>query len=70
MPGSHAAQGNSAGAELRVGQVVPDTASLHALPNGLSNQVPEINAYKYTMLHNQVLIVDPSTKRIIAIIAD
>ena len=56
--------------QLHVGQVVPNGLSLELLPNSVSSQVPAVKPYYYVMLNNQLLIVDPSTKKIAAIIAD
>lgn len=67
--GNQATQASST-TKLRVGQVLPNGLSLDSLPNSVSNQVPAVKPYDYVMLNNQLLIVDPSTRKIVAIIAD
>jgi len=63
-------QAGYTGPNLHDGQVVPDEMILQALPNTISNQIPAVKTYDYTMLNNQVLIVHPVTKRILAVVAD
>jgi hypothetical protein len=70
MLGNQEAQANSTRSKPHVGQIVPNRLSLQPLPNSVSNQVPAVKSYDYTMLNNELLIVDPSTKKIVAIIAD
>jgi hypothetical protein len=53
-----------------VGQVVPSSVSLQALPDEVSDQVPAVRPYHFAMLNNQLLIVDPSSKKVVAIIAE
>jgi Protein of unknown function (DUF1236) len=55
---------------LNVGQVVPDNTNLQAVPDSVSNQIPAVKSDNYTTLNNQLLIVHPVTKRILAIITD
>ena len=52
---------------LRVGEVVPDTMRLFA--RKLRKSVPAIKSYFYTLLHGQVLIIDPQAKEIVSIIS-
>jgi Protein of unknown function (DUF1236) len=59
-----------AGQTLKVGDAVPDTLQLQALPGDLSNHVPALQSYQYAMVNGQVLIVDPATKTVAAIITD
>jgi hypothetical protein len=55
-------------AGLNVGEVVPDTWNLLSFGHSLHKHVPAIRSYQYTLLHGQILIVDPGTKKIVAII--
>lgn len=57
-----------AGFTAKVGEAVPSAVKLQALPSSLSSQVPAVKPYEYAMLQNQVLIVDPSSKKIVDII--
>jgi hypothetical protein len=51
-----------------VGEVVPSTVTLHALPASAAKQVPAVRSYDYATLGNEVLIVNPSTKKIADVI--
>jgi hypothetical protein len=54
--------------EATVGGQVPPSIELYMLPNGAMAQSPELRTLKYTMVQNQVLLVDPTTMRIIDIL--
>jgi hypothetical protein len=41
---------------------------LLSFSRSLRKKIPAIKSYLYTLLHGQVLIVDPSTKKIVAIV--
>jgi hypothetical protein len=56
-------------AGLRVGEVVPNTAHLLSFSEDLRQKVPTILRFYYTLLHDQVLIVDPQSKVIVSIVA-
>ncbi|MBZ9743540.1 MULTISPECIES: DUF1236 domain-containing protein [unclassified Mesorhizobium] len=47
------------GVELNVGTALPDTVELHEVPNV---------KYRYTVVDDRTVIVDPSTRKIIKII--
>jgi hypothetical protein len=55
-------------AGLHVGEVVPDTMNVLSFGHSLRKKIRTIRHYRYTLLHDQVLIVDPATKKIIAIV--
>ena len=55
-------------AGLNVGEAVPDTMNVLRFSRRLRQKIPAIGPYRYTLLHGQVLIVDPTTKQIISII--
>jgi hypothetical protein len=57
-----------AGFTPQVGEVVPNSLGLHPLPASLANKVPALKSDDYAMLQNEVLIVDPSSKKILSII--
>ncbi len=56
--------------EYRVGTRVPQTARLYAVPQQVAVEVPAIRTYKYMMVNNQVVLVDPVTSEVVAEIAD
>lgn len=68
--GSKAGQAAPAGFEPKVGEAVPNSVQLRSLPGTVTNQVPAVKPYEYAMLHSQLLIVDPSTKKVVAIITE
>ncbi|MBZ9672436.1 DUF1236 domain-containing protein [Mesorhizobium sp. B2-1-8] len=47
------------GVELNVGTALPDTVELHEVPNV---------KYRYTVVDNHTVIVDPGTRKIVKII--
>jgi len=56
-------------AGLSVGEVLPDTMNLLSFAHGLRKKIPAIRLYLYTLLHRQVLIVDPTTRKIVSIVS-
>ena len=63
-------QPNATGKSLNIGQVVPSSVSLQPFATSVSDQVPAVKSYDYTMLNNQLLIVDPASKKVVAIVAN
>jgi Protein of unknown function (DUF1236) len=51
-----------------LGAVAPSSIKLQPLPTKVSNEVPAVKPYDYAMLHDQVLIVDPSSRKIVDIV--
>ncbi|TPK75332.1 DUF1236 domain-containing protein [Mesorhizobium sp. B2-3-3] len=47
------------GVELNVGTALPDTVELHEVPNV---------KYRYTVIDNRTVVVDPSTRKVVKII--
>ncbi|MES0152962.1 DUF1236 domain-containing protein [Mesorhizobium sp. M0018] len=47
------------GVELNVGSTLPDTVELHEVPN---------IKYRYVVVDNQTVLVDPGTRRIVKVI--
>ena len=56
--------------EYRVGTRVPPTARLYTVPQQVAVAVPAIKTYKYMMVNDQVVLVDPLTSEVVAEIAD
>ena len=61
---------NAPGFEPKIGEAVPMRLQLKSLPSNVSSQVPAVQPYEYAMLRSQLLIVDPSTNKIVAIITE
>jgi hypothetical protein len=54
--------------ELSIGGQVPPSIELYMLPNNAMAQSPELRSLKYTMVQNQVVLVDPTTMRVVDIL--
>ena len=55
-----------AGLSFRVGAAVPAEVELYAVPDAV--EVPAIRRYRYTVWNNQVVLVDPGSRKVIQII--
>ena len=53
---------------VSVGAEVPPSIELYYLPISALSQAPEARALKYTMVQNQVVLVDPTNMRIVDVI--
>ena len=49
---------------------MPTSLQLKSLPNSVSRQVAQVQSYHYAMVQNELLIVDPATKKIVIIITE
>jgi hypothetical protein len=54
--------------EAAVGAAVPPSIELYLLPDDALREVPGAKSVKYTMVDDQVVLVDPTTMRVIDII--
>jgi hypothetical protein len=52
-----------------VGGVIPATVHLYRLPVSIVEYVPQYRGYEYILVGDEILIVDPRTLRIVAVIA-
>jgi Protein of unknown function (DUF1236) len=52
-----------------VGALVPPSIELYLLPDGVLAQVPEARVVKYTTVQNQIVLVDPTTMRVVDVIS-
>jgi hypothetical protein len=52
-----------------VGAPVPPSIELYLLPDGVLSQVPEAKVVKYTTVQNQIVLVDPTTMRVVDVIS-
>ena len=53
---------------VAVGEMVPPSIELYILPDTALLEAPEAKAVKYTVVQNQVVLVDPTTMRIIDVL--
>jgi hypothetical protein len=56
--------------EFRVGMRVPETARLYEVPQDVAVEVPAVRSYRYMMVNDHVVLVDPATSEIVADFAD
>jgi len=56
--------------EYRVGMRVPQTAQLYAVPQTVAVEVPSIQSYKYMVVNDRVVLVDPVTSEVVAELAE
>ena len=62
-------EASPSGFKAAVGQAVPTSIPLHALPSDAASQVPAVKPYGYAVLQNQLLIVNPKDRKIVDMIA-
>lgn len=55
---------------VAVGAPVPPSIELYVLPDGALSEVPEAKIVKYTTVQNQLVLVDPTTMRVVDILRD
>jgi len=53
---------------VAVGEMVPPSIELYILPDQALAEVPEAKSVKYTVVQNQVLLVDPTNMRIVDVL--
>jgi hypothetical protein len=54
--------------QVAVGDAIPPTVDLHPLPAGALAEAPAARPYRYTVVADQVVLVDPTTMRIVDVI--
>jgi len=53
---------------VTVGEAVPQTVHLNRLPARVIEFAPQYRGYEYVLVGDEILIVDPRTHRIVAVI--
>jgi hypothetical protein len=56
--------------EYRVGAPVPDSVQLYSVPREVAVEVPAIRSYKYMVVNNRVVLVDPATSQVVEEVVD
>lgn len=51
--------------EYRVGGPVPAATHLYAIPETVAAEVPAVRSYKYMLVNNRVVLVDPATSTVV-----
>lgn len=65
---AHSAQKTPDKFEAKVGEKVPTTLKLAAMPAPLINEEPALKQYDFVKLDNDLLVVDPMNSTIVAVI--
>jgi len=52
----------------KVGEAIPGTVHLYVLPVSIMEYAPQYRGYEYILVGDEILIVDPRTMRIVAVI--
>jgi hypothetical protein len=56
--------------DYRVGARIPENVQLYSVPQEVAVEVPAIRAYKYMVVNDRVVLIDPATSEIVAELAD
>jgi Protein of unknown function (DUF1236) len=54
--------------DARLGARVPGSVELREMPTIVVQEVPDVRRYRYMVVNNEVLLVDPATSEVIEII--
>ena len=58
------------GVSAQVGSELPPALELYMLPDVTLAEIPAAKLYKYTMVNNRVVLVDPTTMRVVDILTE
>ncbi len=58
------------GGQAQAGKHVPDTVSPQAMPNNVTDQVPETKNLLFVKLPDRILLIDPDNKLVTQIVTD
>ena len=53
---------------ISAGTVIPTTVELHEVPPEVIRIVPAYRGYRYFVVRNQIVIVEPGSRRIVTVI--
>lgn len=56
------------GFTAKVGKALPSTVATNPVPVSTANDVPKLRPYRYALLNNKLLIVNPKDKKVVEII--
>ena len=56
------------GFSASIGQVLPNSVTLHSLPSNVASQVPAVRNYSYATVEKEILIVNPNDRKVVDII--
>jgi hypothetical protein len=67
---SSPSQPSPAGSQPQVGNKLPDSMTAQALPNNVTDQVPEAKNLLFVKLPDRIMLIDPDTKLVTEIVMD
>jgi hypothetical protein len=53
---------------IRLGARVPEAVELQDIPSAVVAEVPSVRRYRYMVVNNEVVLVDPATSQVVEII--
>jgi Protein of unknown function (DUF1236) len=56
------------GVEVRLGARVPRSVELYEMPTTIVEEVPTIRRYRYMVVNDEVVLVDPATSEVVEVI--
>jgi hypothetical protein len=56
--------------EYRIGTRVPESMQLYSVPQEVAVEVPAIRSYKYMVVNDRVVLIDPATSEVVAELAE
>ena len=56
--------------EYRVGMRVPPSLRLYTVPDTVAVEVPAVRSYKYMVVNNRVVLIDPATSEVVEELAE
>ena len=56
--------------EYRVGTRVPESVELYSMPQEVAVEVPAIRSYKYMVVNDRVVLIDPATSEVVGELAE
>jgi hypothetical protein len=56
--------------EYRVGTRVPESVQLYSVPQEIAVEVPAIRSYRYMVVNNRVVLIDPATSEVVDELAE
>jgi hypothetical protein len=67
---SSPSQSSPAGSQPQVGNKLPDSMTAQALPNNVTDQVPQVKTLLFVKLPDRIMLIDPDTKLVTEIVMD
>jgi len=54
--------------KITVGATVPDTVELQTVPDTIVSDIPSVKGYSYFVYNDDVVLVDPKTRKVVTIV--